>query len=284
MKLSEFVAGARGRLAAAGLECADPALHARQIAQEVLGLDAVRLQLQWDRALAPEELLRLEAFLLRRLGGEPFQYICGHEDFWDRRFSVGPGVLIPRKETEHLVEAFLAVVPREGRPRVAELGAGSGIVGIIALRERPHCEWYAFESSPAALAYARSNSRALLPAGAGYHLREADFFEAAGPGPWDWIVANPPYVPSEDWQGLSREVRHEPPSALLAGPHGLDVVKGLAAAGAEWLCPGGGLLVEIDPRQKYAVLELLASHGYQGNAVTPDLAGLPRVAFGRRPG
>jgi release factor glutamine methyltransferase len=167
--------------------------------------------------------------------------------------------------------------------RVAELGGGSGNIGISVLQERPRWEWHAFELNPDTLPYLEANRRELLPADASYQIHVGDFFQLAPAlAPFDWIVANPPYVPAEDWGELSKEVRHEPRVALDGGPKGLDCLTRLVPAAASLLSTGGGFLCEIDSRQAIAMEGLLTKHGYEAVETIRDWAGLDRISYGKR--
>lgn len=282
MKVSEFILRGRERLAEAKLECADPLLHMKQIVEYGLGIDGARLYLRWDEELDADDLRRLEGIVRRRLTGEPFQYIAAHEWFWDSKFLVGPGVLIPRRETELLVETLLRREDREV-VRVAELGGGTGCIGISVLLERTKWEWHAFENNPKSLPYLQENRRELLPRDARYFIHDVDYFSGAAAGaPYDWIVTNPPYVPSGDWEGLSREVRHEPREALDGGGDGLDIIERLITGARSLLSTGGGFLCEMDARQSAPVEHLLAENGFEEIEILKDYAGLDRVALGRR--
>src|SRR5262249_25882763 len=144
MKIRECILEGKQRLERAGLQCADPLLHMKQIVEFVLGWSSTDLYRHWEEDFPQDARARLEALLERLLRGEAFQYLTGEEWFWESRFRVGPGVLIPRRETELLVETLLADEPGS-KVRVAELGAGSGNIGISVLQERPDWEWHAFE-------------------------------------------------------------------------------------------------------------------------------------------
>lgn len=278
--LSEIVNDGTRRLAEAQLQCADPRLHMRQIACVGLKCGMARIFSRWDDPVPPEEAGRIEAFLKRRLTGEPFQYILGSESFWKSDFEVGRGVLIPRKETEGLVEQLLKKETGE-RPRIVELGAGSGNIGISVLRERPKWIWWAFEASHPALAYARKNAQKLLPPDASYQVVAQDFFVGAPQhGPFDWLVANPPYVPQADMETLSREVRHEPKEALAAGPDGLDVIRRLVSLLPKFLKDGGRVLLEIDSSQGESGPRLLEEAGLKDVELFRDYSGQPRVLYG----
>jgi release factor glutamine methyltransferase len=282
MKVADWLNQATQALQAAALECADPRLHARQILEGVTGWTAAQCLTRSEAMLDKDQLAELTRFLARRTAGEPYQYILGREWFWKDVFEVGPGVLIPRRETEHVV-SFLAALPLE-RARVVELGAGTGNIGISVLREKPNWEWFSCEKSEAAAAYASKNSSRLLAGtGARYFLAHADFFDFAPKfAPWDVVVSNPPYVATHEIAGLSREVRHEPPSALDGGMDGLGVVRQLAESSIKLLKSGGWLVLEIGSDQQAKGLEILNNLGYEQVSVIADLAGLPRVLVGQR--
>lgn len=277
----EALVRATQTLRRAEVACADYADHASRLLRDALNLDAAGLLRRLDERLDADEAERLDAWLKRRTAGEPLQYIAGKAPFWDADFAVGPGCLIPRPETERLVGELLLL---ETRPdvHVAELGAGSGCIGIASLRERPHWQWHAFERSPEAAAFARRNAEVLLRPEHRYHLYEDDFFVTAERfAPYDWIVSNPPYVPRALLSEVSGEVRREPMLALDGGPDGLDVIRPLVAKAREWLRPQGGLLMEIDESERRSVPELFESAGFDRVTTYADYAGLPRVVYGR---
>lgn len=282
MIVKTFIMEGRVRLEQASLQCADPLLHMKQIVEFGLGWSSTQLYLNWETALSPEQVALLNQLLEKRLTGQPFQYIAGFEWFWNSKFTVGPGVLIPRRETELLVEVFLKNADAAPQ-KVAELGAGSGNIGISILLERKQDQWHAFEKNPQSLLYAEKNKANLLLDASSYFLHEGDFFEkTARFAPYDWFVANPPYVASSSWNTLSREVQHEPRLALDGGPDGTAVIKKMMEAGLKWLKPGGRFLAEIGSEQKMAVEHLFRDNGYTEIFVLEDYAHLPRVAFARR--
>ncbi len=281
MKIREAIFQGRDRLAAASIQCADPLLHMKQIAEFCLGLPLAELYLKWEDELSPDAAERIEAFLKRRLGGEPFQYIAGHEHFWEGKFEVGPGVLIPRRETEILVEALLE---EDKRPsvRVAELGAGSGNIGLSVLHERRGWEWFGYEKNPASLPFLETNRKSLLPSGSVYHVRPGDYFELApADGPFDWIVSNAPYVTTGELPTLAQEVRREPAEALDGGTDGLDVIRRLVATAPKLLKSGGGIAGEMAFEQAGDVLKLLLDSGFRQSRVIRDYSGLDRVFLAR---
>lgn len=281
MKLAEVIAEGRERLVRAALQCADPLLHMKQIAEHCLALSTAEIYLRWEEPISEEGRKSIEAFVDRRITGEPFQYICGYEHFWDGRFEVGPGVLIPRRETELLVEALLSSETRS-KVRVAELGAGSGNIGISVLRERRLWQWVGFELNPQSLPFLEVNRKSLLPAEAVYHIVAGDYFEkASASAPYDWIVSNAPYVTSGEMAGLAKEIHHEPTLALDGGPDGLDVIRRLIASAPDLLAAGGGIAGEMAAEQGTAVRRLLEDRGFQETRIMKDYAGLDRIFVGR---
>lgn len=279
MRYRDYIVAGKARLESARLECADPLLHMKQMVEAALGIDSSELIRRWDAPLSESDRAPIELLLARRLTGEPFQYIVGYEDFWKGRFAVGPGVLIPRPETELLVDLALQHLPK-GPLDIAELGAGSGIIGISLLQERPW-RWHAWESNPATIPYLKRNL-SLLPRSARYVLYEEDYFEGiVKQPPMDWWISNPPYVTRDELPRLSREIRHEPPLALDGGPTGLEVVGRMLEMAPKRLKPGGGVLLEIGSDQGPRALELLRKIGYREARIEKDLAGRDRVAYGR---
>lgn len=292
MKVRDWLQEATQRLASASLQCADPRLHAQQILESVAGWTTAQVLSRNDDGLDSYLVPKLESFLARRCTGEPFQYILGRESFWKDEFHVGPGVLIPRRETEHVVE-FLSGLKIPGA-RVVELGAGSANIGVSTLREQRGWRWVACEQSPDAFTFARKNIESCLGkdaavvervpatlAAGSYTLIPGDFFTIAPQGaPWDAVVSNPPYVATSEIPTLSKEVRKEPTMALDGGADGLDFVRLLAQESRKLLKLGGWLVLEIGSDQKSEGLEIFANLGYEEVRVVNDLAGLPRVLTG----
>jgi release factor glutamine methyltransferase len=281
MKLREFALSGKSKIEGSGIQCADPLLHMKQILEVALEADAAAIYKKWEDELSPHSLQRAESILNRRLAGEPFQYIIGYEWFWKYKYSVGPGVLIPRKETELLVEILLE--QKTEKVRAAELGGGSGNIGISIIMERPSWEWHAFEVNPESVSYFKKNAALILPKDRQSQclLHEGDFFELAkNKGFYDWVVANPPYLSPEDMGKIPIEVSHEPKLALEGGPEGLSVIEKLLAQGSELLKPGGQFLFEIGMGQSDKVNRLLQKHGFSLIGIREDYAGIPRVVHG----
>ena len=220
--------------------------------------------------------------LARRLHGEPIQYITGTAEFYGLPFRVAPGVLIPRPETEHLVEEALRIAANLPTPNILDIGTGSGAISVALAHSLPQARITTIDISPAALAIARDNA-ALNRVQDRITFLEGDLFSPIPGQLFDLILSNPPYVPLTDRDSLSVEVRdHEPATALFAGPDGLDIYRRLIPAAAAHLAPSGWLLLEIGYGQQPALHSLLASAGYSQIHFLPDYQGIPRVAFAQR--
>ncbi len=235
-------------------------------------------------APSARQIAALEQSVQRRLAGEPLQYILGEWPFRDLDLLVDARVLIPRPETEWVVEIALRRAPDHAR-RAVDLGTGSGAIALALARARPHWHVVATDVSAAALAVARLN-------GAGNGLtnvdfRSGDWFDALDddwPGTIDVLVTNPPYVAEYERDGLAREVvDHEPALALFAGHDGLDAIRAILGAARKWVRPGGVVVIEHGATQGDDVVGLATEHGLVDAATEPDLAGRPRMLVARRP-
>ncbi|GAA5178787.1 peptide chain release factor N(5)-glutamine methyltransferase [Niveibacterium umoris] len=256
-----------------------PASEARLLLREASGASAAAIVGFPERALAPDAAARFTAWIARRAAGEPVAYILGEREFYGRRFAVSPDVLIPRPETELLVEQALARIP-DGTADVLDLGTGSGAIAITLALEAPQARVTAVDISPAALAVARSNAEQL---GGQVRWREGSWFSGVAGERFDLVVSNPPYVASEDPHLLAGDVRFEPRGALASGPEGLDDIRAIAGAAPDALNAGGWLLLEHGYDQGDAARAILISAGFVEVATAQDLAGLDRVSFGRLP-
>ena len=223
---------------------------------------------------------RFGAILERRIAGEPMAYITGTKEFWSHELLVSPATLVPRPETELLVDLALREIPRRAEWQVLDLGTGSGAIAIAIAHERQMCQVTAVDISNAALAVARENVRAL--ALGNVVLEAGNWTEPVQGRRFDVIVSNPPYVRSDDEALLA--LRHEPQSALAAGKDGLDAIRVLAAQCGAILEDTGVILIEHGAEQADAVDALLTQHGWTGICCHNDLAGLPRVTVARRSG
>ena len=279
----ERIAAARQRLRGAGIPHDEAALDARLLAQYVLGWDATRI-LAADRDDDPPGFEgQFEVVVARRVRREPLAYITGSREFWNLTFAVTPDVLIPRPETESLVECVLERFPEpDPSLRIADVCTGSGCVAVAIAHELPLARLVATDISEAALAIASRNANRL---GVSDRIRlvRADLLEGLS-GPFDVIVANPPYVPRRHKPGLQPEVRaFEPSIALFGGPDGLAIMERLIEQSISRLRPGGALVFEFGDGQESAVVELISSRpGLTMVSTKPDLAGIPRVAIAVR--
>jgi len=223
------------------------------------------------------------AMMRRRIAGEPIQYVTGEADFFNMQFRVTPEVLIPRPETELLVERVCQLVPLFPKPRIVDVGTGSGAIAISIAHDRSHAAAItAIDLSAAALAIAKENAARI---GFAKHIRflEGDLLVPVEGERFEIIVSNPPYVPTADRDSLSVEVReYEPAMALFAGDDGLEVYRRLIPAAFDALVPGGYLALEIGFGQSAAITELLTNAGFAQIEFVPDLQGIPRVACAQR--
>jgi len=234
-----------------------------------------RAPVLWTPQGAGEVLERFESLVQRRLAREPVAYITGHKEFWSLDFAVGPGVLVPRPDTETLIEEALRLVPDRNAPlRIADLGAGSGAILCAALTEFPNATGIGFESSPQAHAFASRNAARLT--GSRAEIRLAGWEQADGP--FDLVFSNPPYIPTAEIESLDPGVaRFEPRAALDGGPDGLDAYRALAAILSRIVAAGGFALLEIGAGQAPAMGTLFPS--LQMIRIVPDLAGIPRCVL-----
>lgn len=235
-----------------------PRLTAELLLCHSLGMKRLDLYLQHDRPLVTDELAAYRSLVIRRGRREPVAYITGTKGFWEAEFEVGPGVLIPRPDTETLVEAGLAVLPTDPSPRepfrILELGTGSGAVVVSLAASRPGHRYLATDLSMAALATARANARSQGVNGV-VRFMAGSWFSMLRPGErFNLILSNPPYIPSDDIDGLQPEIcRFEPRLALDGGGDGLACIRTLVREAPAFLAPGGVLLIEMGADQKAAV-------------------------------
>jgi release factor glutamine methyltransferase len=274
---------ARLRFERAGIPPEEASLDARVLAGQVLGWDAARLISRETEPPPPVFDARFQALVERRAAREPVAYIVGAKEFWNLTFAVGPGVLVPRPETELLVEAALQAFPdRHRRFYAADAGTGCGCIAIAIATSRERSIFLATDISSEALAYARANAERH-----GVHS-QIEFLKtdllADAPDPFDLIVSNPPYVPSRTAPLLQPEVRdYEPAVALFSGADGLDAIRRLVSESVLRLNPGGWLMFEFGIDQAEAVEELIAATpGLRLSEIRPDLQGIPRLAIARR--
>lgn len=267
------------RIAAAlGLQRRDARLDARVLAAHVLGVDAAWLIAHDTDLLSAQQTDAYQTLLARRLNGSPIAYLVGSREFFGRPFRVSPDVLIPRPDTERLIELALAQIPPAQAVDVLDLGTGSGCIAITLARERPLARVTAVDRSPAALAIAQRNAELL---GACVEFLASDWFSALAGRRFDLVVSNPPYIAAADPHLAQGDVRFEPLSALAAGPDGLDDLRHLIAAACAHLQPGGTLLLEHGHDQAKAVRTLLQQSCIPFPQSWNDLSGIPRVSGGK---
>jgi release factor glutamine methyltransferase len=255
-----------------------PASEARLLLGQVLGRATAWLLAHDDELLDEVALLAFASLVARRAGGEPVAYLLGQREFFGREFIVSPAVLIPRPETELLVDIALEKVGAGATARILDLGTGSGCIAITLALELPLTRVTALDASAAALDVARLNAQRH---GATLRLLHSDWFGALGDERFDLIVANPPYIAAADPHLAVGDLRHEPSAALASGANGLDAIRAIIAAAPAHLAAGGQLWLEHGYDQALALRELLAAAGFAAIEQHRDLAGIVRVSGGR---
>lgn len=246
--------------------------------QDGLAVNRAYLLAHPERVLTEQEHAHYQAALQRRLQGEPLAYILGEREFFGLSFKVTPATLIPRPDTELLVELALARIPSQGTFRVLDLGTGSGAIGLSIAHARPDIEVTAVDASEAALAVARENARRL--AVGNVHLLHSDWYAALTGQRYNLIVSNPPYIPAADGHLARGDLRFEPLSALAAGTDGLDDIRSIIDGASAHLKAAGWLLLEHGYDQAAAVRGLLDRAGFERVGSERDLAGIERVSSG----
>jgi release factor glutamine methyltransferase len=257
-----------------------PRLDAEVLVMHACGIDRSELITRNETALTGEQQSKLEDLLARRNRGEPVAYITGTREFWSMELNVTPATLIPRPETELLVEKALELIPHDAAWTVADLGTGSGAVALAIARERPRCRAIATDNSPTALDVARSNAKKIGLTNVDF--RAGDWFAPLVGETFDMLVSNPPYIRADDPHLKQGDLRFEPVTALVAGDDGLDAIRHIAQHAREFLKPDGWLLFEHGWDQAEAIGEYLRQQGYRDIVCHTDLAGQTRVAGGRR--
>ena len=277
MTIGEWLRHAKDALAESG--CPDPQIDSRWIAEDTLGLSRSEMHFETERSLSPEEHERLEALLQRRVQGEPVQYLLHSACFMGLNFYVDSRVLIPRQDTETLVEAVIVALRQLEKPRMLDLCAGSGAIGLSVRTLVPGADVTLADCSRDALEVVRENARRL---GVDVELRHGDLFRAVWHQKFDLIASNPPYIPPGELPLLQREVQREPRLALDGGGDGLDFYRRIAADAPEHLNPGGSVYLEVGAGQADAVRALLTERMECAEAgAINDLNGIPRVVWAR---
>ena len=257
-------------------------MNAELLIMFTLNCDRAYLYAHPERELSPKEQERYRDAINQRSRGIPAQYITGHQEFWGMDLIVSPAVLIPRPETEHVIETILQLVPSRKIPlRIVDVGTGSGCIALALAKELPIAEIHATEISPAALEIARANS-ARHQQEARIHFHEADLLAGLPPSQFDFMVSNPPYVGNSEEDQVQLEVRKfEPRNAVFAGPTGTEVIERLIPRVKSVLKPSGWLIFEISGTIVDRVRELLS--GWSNLKIIDDLQGIPRVAAAQKP-
>ena len=273
-------------LAVQQLESSDvgsPRLNAETLLMFVLGVNRAYLYAHPERELTGEEQARYDEVIAQRAKAFPSQYITGHQEFWGLDFLVSPAVLIPRPETEHLVETVLELAREARQPRIVDVGTGSGCIALALAHELKGADIFGVDLSADALEIARANA-ARLQLDDRVRFLQSNVLEAlAARRDFDFVVSNPPYVGFNEADKVQRSVfEYEPKMAVFAGDSGLDVIRPLIAEAHSTLKPGGWLAMEIGYSMRDAVLALLGPTLWEMPAVVPDLQGIPRVIAARK--
>lgn len=272
--LWQVISAARRYLADAGIE--EPLREARLFAQHALAVDRWRLTADRDKPMAQAARAAFERAVARRAAGEPAARILGAKEFWSLDFALSPDTLVPRPDSEAIVEAALAHMPdRDAAYRIVDLGTGTGCLLLALVSERPAAWGLGLDRAPGAVVQARANALALGLADR--TVWAVGDWGAALAGPFDLIVCNPPYIAAAEWAGLPMEVRaHDPRLALDGGRDGLDAYRALLADMPRLLTPSGHAVIEIGYRQAPAVSDLATRAGLATVDQLNDLAGRPR--------
>lgn len=261
-------------------------LEAQVLLSHILACNRMQLYTSFDKPLAAEELTAYRRLIQRRLAGEPVAYLVGEQEFWSLPFHVEAAVLIPRRDTETVIEVILdQVADRKAPLRIADIATGSGAIGVTLARELSAATVVLTDVSADAARVAADNA-ARNGVGERVEVRTGDLLApVAGDAPFDILVSNPPYIPSADIAGLSPEVRCEPRLALDGGPDGLDLVRRIVAGAGDRVKPGGLLVLEHGFDQAEQVARLTAAAGgFEAARMRQDLGGNPRVTYARRLG
>ncbi|MCE9631667.1 MAG: peptide chain release factor N(5)-glutamine methyltransferase [Planctomycetia bacterium] len=263
-----------------------PRLDAEVLLAHVRGCPRIALYTAFGTPVSEQERSRFRELVKRRGEGEPVAYLVGSREFFSLPFTVTKDVLVPRPETEGLVVRAIDLCKAAAAPRIIDIGTGSGAIAVTLAKHLPKASIVATDISPAALVLARANAEHHGVADR-VEFVECDLMsDPRAAGPWDVIVSNPPYVREDEFEALPRDVRlHEPRTALVSGPTGVEVVERLAAAAPAALAPGGWLLVEIGPAVAEAAEKVIKHQpSLMPEPTLKDMAGMPRIVQARRPG
>ena len=276
LPLLEVLRGTERYLADRGVE--NPRLNAEHLLAHALGLKRMELYLQFDRPLTETERAPLRDLVKRRGTREPLQHVLGTAEFHGRAFACDKRALVPRPETEQLVELAVKLAKAHAAPTLLDIGTGSGVIALTLALEIPSATVHGTDLSPDALALSAENAaRHALTDRVTFH--QADLLPP-GAAKFDLIIANLPYIPADEIAALSPEVRQDPHTALDGGPDGLDLIRRLIDTAPDRLAPGGALLLEIGAGQTDAVNALLSARKFRDISVRPDYQNIPRFAVG----
>lgn len=265
------------RDAAAAIGGESPRLDAELLLEAVTGWSRTRFRTFPEAPLEPAQIVRFRELVESRTRGQPVAHLLGHQGFWSLTLEVTPHTLIPRPDTECLVEAALAL-PLRASARVMDLGTGTGAIALALLKERPGWEVVAVDSVPEAVDLAKRNAeRCALPV----QVIQSDWFAAVPGPPFDLIVSNPPYIEAGDPHLDEGDVRFEPDTALVSGPDGLDAIRHLVQESQYWLTKGGWLVLEHGYNQGETVRLLFRAAGYSNVGTRKDYGGNERLTLGR---
>ena len=258
-----------------------PTLDAEVLLCKVLAKPRSFLRAWCDNAISDVELQQFQQLWQQRLQGQPIAYLTGEREFWSRDFLVCPDVLIPRPDTELLIELCLNLIPDHADWPIIDLGTGSGIIAITLAAERPQLNVIAVDSSASALQVAQANAQRHHIQNIRFH--QSDWFELVPKQGFQLVISNPPYIAEDDWHLQNGDVRFEPSSALVASGDGLNDIKTITKSAPDWLNDGGYLLIEHGYDQEFAVQNIFKASGFQQVQTVRDLAGQPRVTYGKKP-
>ena len=279
MLLRDALSAAIARLTAA--QVGSPRMNAEVLLMFALGEDRAYLYAHANEEIGDQEFTRYDDALAQRAQGIPSQYITGHQEFWGMDFLVTPAVLIPRPETEHLIETALPLARALANPKIVDVGTGSGCIALVLAKELPSAEIDAVDISAEALEIARANAARHQLEGR-VRFRHADLLAGFPPGSFDLVLSNPPYVGESEEDQVQLEVRKfEPRNAVFAGNTGVEVIQRLVPQAKHALKSGGHLVMEISGSIVDAVRPLLA--GWDDLDIIPDLQSIPRIVSAKRP-
>lgn len=281
MQLKQALTSAVDRLESS--DVGSPRMNAEVLLMFLLGVNRAYLYADPERELTAEEESRYDEVLAQRATGMPSQYITGHQEFWGLDFIVSPAVLIPRPETEHLVETVLELAREVPRPKLVDVGTGSGCIALALAHELKSAEVYAVDMSAEALEIAHANAVRLQLDRSVQFLRSNVLEALMNTSGFDLVVSNPPYVGFDEADKVQKSVRDfEPRMAVFAGKQGLDVISPLVQQAHTVLKPGGWLAMEIGYSMRDIVVDLLSPTMWEDVRVVPDLQGIPRVVAARK--